>query len=464
MEKSFKLASLFFFSAVIILTSCKKNDKELLTAAPANNPTNPINNIPTSSPDVLKDSSLTVARNLYLWNNELPASFNARNYADLNKVMEAIRPFSNEPGFSAPVDRWSFAMKKTEWDQYSGGMGNAFSSSSAADGDFGMTAFFRVEGDLRVRMVEPFSPAGYAGIQRGWKFKSINGNSNMNTSNADYIVNNLYDVNSSSFTFIKPDGNEITKTLTAAHYSKKPVYLDTVYSIGSKKIGYLVFTSFLGNQAAIQNEFARVFNKFSSQGVNELIVDVRYNGGGYVDLQTKLANYLVQSSANGQIMMKQVYNAQNTSNNSTTRFQKAGNLQLDDIYFLVGRGTASASELLINNLKPYTNVKLVGSNTHGKPVGYFPIQIGDWYVFPVSFKTTNSANEGSYFNGFAVNAQVADGLDKNWGDVNENMLASAINNITNGNYLRAPVYVEPTNIANGNRKLEEPLLKITVTR
>ncbi|MEO6584052.1 MAG: S41 family peptidase [Ferruginibacter sp.] len=462
MQTPFKLVFLFFLSAVLTFVGCKKSEVALVN--PAVTPTTPVNTTPAASPDVLKDSSLLIARDIYLWNNQIPSTFNAKSFADLNKVMEGIRPYSIEPGFSAPVDRWSFAMKKTEWDQYSGGMGNAFGSSSTADGDFGMTAFFRAEGDLRVRMVEPFSPAGIAGIQRGWRIKAVNGNSNITTGNADFIVNNLYNVNSTSFTFLKPDGSETTQSLQVAHYTKKPVYLDTVYSIGNKKIGYLVFNSFLGSQPAIQSEFARVFNKFSSQGINELIVDLRYNGGGYVDLQTKLANYLVRSSATGQVMMKQVYNAKNASNNETTFFQKSGSLQLDDIYFLVGRSTASASELLINNLKPYTNVKLVGGTTHGKPVGFFPIQVGEWYVFPVSFKTTNSVNQGSYFNGFAVDAQVADGLDKNWGDVAETMLASAINNIVNGSYLRAAPYDEPTNVAMGNSKLEEPLLKVTIDR
>ena len=464
MKTYYKISSAFFLVAALMFAGCKKNDDVMSLTPPTVTPPNPINNIPAPSPDVLKDSSLAIARNIYLWNNEIPATFNARSFADLNKVMEGIRPYSIEAGFSAPVDRWSFAMKKTEWDQYSGGIGNSFSSGTSADGDFGLTVFFRVEGDLRVRMVEPFSPAGYAGIQRGWRVKSINGNSNMTTSNADFIVTNFYKVSNSTITFITPDGSEITKNLQVAPYNKKPVYLDTVYTIGNKKIGYLVFNSFLGNQAAIQSEFARVFNSFSAQGVNELIVDLRYNGGGYVDLQTRLANYLVRSSANGQVMMKQIYNAQNSGNNQTTLFQKTGNLQLNDIYFLVGRGTASASELLINNLKPFTNVKLVGGATHGKPVGYFAIPVGEWYVFPVSFRTTNNVNQGNYFNGFAVNAQVADGLDKNWGDISENMLASAINNITNGSFLRAPAYEEPTSVAVGNGKLEAPLLKITIDR
>jgi C-terminal processing protease CtpA/Prc len=344
-------------------------------------------------------------------------------------------------------------------------MGSTFSGASGTEGDFGITVFFRVEGDLRVRLVEPNSPAGRLGIKRGWRITQINGNSNITTTNANFIVDNIYSSTTTTVTFLKPNGSQETLTLNAGRYAEKPVYLDTVYTIDNKKIGYLVYNSFLGNQTEIQNQFAGVFSRFASQGVTEVVVDLRYNGGGYVDLQSKLANYLVKPSANGQLMMKQVYNAQNTQNNRTTNFQKLGSLNLDDVYFIVGRGTASASELLINNLKPYMNVNLIGSNTHGKPVGYFPISVGDWYIFPVSFRTTNKNNEGSYFSGFPVNSPVADGLDKDWGDITETSLASAIKHITTGSYIRGSSdkdYIEPAQVAAGNERLEATMLKLTV--
>ncbi len=448
---------LLFLAGIGIFSSCKKGD-EFVASAPVS-PTPVVTPVSAASQ---KDSALLISKDIYLWENQIPSSFNAQSYADLGKVMEAIRPYSIEAGFTQPVDRWSFAMKKTEWDQISGGMGSTFGAGSGTAGDFGMTVFFRAEGDLRVRLVEPNSPSGIAGIRRGWKVTQINGNSNIATSNANFIIDNIYNATTSTITFQKPDGSLTTLTLTAGNYTEKPVYLDTVYNINNTKIGYLVFNSFLGNQSQIQAEFARVFSKFSGQGVTEVIVDLRYNGGGYVDLQTKLANYLVNSSANGQLMMKQVFNGKNTQNNSTTNFQKSGNLNLNDVYFIVGRSTASASELLINNLKPYMEVKLVGGATHGKPVGFFPIPVGDWYVFPVSFRTTNKNNEGNYFNGFPVNAQVADGLDKDWGDTNETSLASVIRNITTGSYAREAPYTEPASVATGNDKLDESLLKITI--
>jgi carboxyl-terminal processing protease len=448
-----------------LFTACKKSSDALAPVPPPVTGNGGGSGTPTvPSATAMKDSVLMISKDIYLWNSQIPASFNAQSYSDPSTIMTAMRPFSMEPGFSAAVDRWSFAMKKTEWDQMSGGMGTLLSTTS--EGDFGMSVFFRAEGDLRVRLVEPNAPAGRAGIHRSWKITSINGNSNITTANADFIVNAVYYSTASSFTFLKPDGTTASINLTAANYTEKPVYMDTVYNTGGKKIGYLVFNSFLGNTGQITSEFQRVFNKFSSAGVTDVVVDLRYNGGGYVSLAEQLGNYLVKPSANGNLMMTQLFNSQNTQNNEVTNFRKIGSLNLDDVYFIVGRGTASASELLINNLKPYMDVKLIGPTaTHGKPVGFFPIPVGEWYVFPVSFRTTNKNGEGNYFNGIPVTAQVADGLDKDWGDVNESCLASAIRNITIGGFRSGTgesIYQETYEIKRGNDRLNQPGLKITV--
>jgi hypothetical protein len=173
--------------------------------------------------------------------------------------------------------------------------------------------------------------------------------------------------------------------------------------------------------------------------VNEVVVDLRYNGGGYVSVQDKLANYLVSNSANGGVMMKQVFNDLYSSWNESTNFTKLGTLNLPRIFFIVSSSTASASELLINNLKPYMDVKVVGPTpTYGKPVGYFPIPVGDWYIFPVSFRSTNKNNEGNYFNGFPLDKEVADGLDKDWGDRQEASLAAVLKYIETGSFSFTP--------------------------
>ncbi len=409
--------------AVIVWTaSCKKD-------APGNN-----NNSGSGSTDstlvnstanLVKDSALLYARDIYLWYDQIPATFKPRTYADPDAIMKAIRPYSIEPGFTNPVDRWSFAALKKDWDNTSAGIQQ----------DFGMYVFFLQEGDLRVRFVEKNSPADKAGIRRGWRITRINSLTNITTSAANSIVNAVYFSNTGSFGFKRPDGSTADVTLNAATYSSDPVLLDSVYTAGTKKVGYLVFNSFLGDTTSIYNSFNRIFSKFASNGVNDVVVDLRYNGGGYVSVQQRLANWLAPTAANGKVQMNQTYNNRYSSYNSTYRFQKLGSLNLDRIFFIVSNNTASASELLINNLRPYLNVRVVGpSASYGKPVGYFPIPVGDWYVFPVSLRTTNANNEGNYFNGFVPEKVTADGIDRDWGDRSEASFASVLNFISTGTF------------------------------
>ena len=133
-------------------------------------------------------------------------------------------------------------------------------------------------------------------------------------------------------------------------------------------------------------------------------------------------------------------------------------MNLSRVFFIVTANTASASELLINNLRPYLDVKLVGPTaTDGKPVGFFPVPVGDWYVFPVSFRSTNASGTGNYFNGFTPNSIVGDGLDKDWGNTSESCLASAIKYITTGAFRtagQAQDYVPDPVISAGNSTLD----------
>ena len=447
--------------AVSLLAACKKTQDVISTTTPTPTPV-----AVTTDPEKIKDSTLLYSKDVYLWYNQVPSTFDARSYADPVAIMTAIRQYSIEPGFSAAVDRWSFAMKKTDWDNLSGGLGTTFGATSATTGDFGMGVFFNAEGDLRVKSVERASPSGLAGIRRGWRITKFNGSTNVTTSNSTAIVDAVYNSTQTSFTFIKPDGNSVDITLTAAHYQEHPVYLDTVYTVNSKKTGYFVFNSFLGDTTEIYSEFNRVFSKFASQNVSDVIIDLRYNGGGYVSVQEKLADYLASSSANNNLMMKQQYNDKNSAYNSTTYFKKLGSLNLSRIFFIVTSGTASASELLINNLKPYMDVKLIGpTNTHGKPVGFFPIPVGDWYIFPVSFRSTNASGNGNYFSGFTPDSKVNDGVTKDWGDITESCLASAIKYINSGAFrLSTETFQDPLpEVKQSNLILDEPSFKGTIS-
>src|SRR5678809_2053 len=162
-------------AGLFLLQACKKNDA-----------VNNLNPSPTpgtaTTANTIKDTTLSYSKDLYLWYTQIPSSFNAQSYADPNAIMEGLRQYSTEPGFSGPVDKWSFAMKKTEWDNLSSGV----------SGDFGINVFFFKEGDLRVTSVERSSPAGAAGIRRGWRITKINGSTDITTSNANFISNAVW--------------------------------------------------------------------------------------------------------------------------------------------------------------------------------------------------------------------------------------------------------------------------------
>lgn len=199
--------------------------------------------------------------------------------------------------------------------------------------------------------------------------------------------------------------------------------------------------------------------------MTDLIVDLRYNGGGYVNTASYLTNLIAPSGTSGQTMFTELYNPLMQAGNATIlanqplldgdgkiirqngkiltaaddnysvaantiTFSKKGSLGgINNIVFIVTRNTASASEIVINSLKPYMNVKLVGDTTYGKPVGFFPILLENRYqVYMPIFETRNSKNEGGYYTGM-----VPDVLDEYddpeyvFGDVRENYLAKALN-------------------------------------
>jgi carboxyl-terminal processing protease len=403
---------------------------------------------------VKNDTAATYARDIYLWYNNIPTTFDAHNFSDPNGVMEGIRAFSAEPGFSMPVDRWSFAILKSEWQKLSSGIG----------GDFGMNVFFYTNDNLRVSYVERESPAGKAGIKRSWHIKQINGNANLTSANAAAVVQSVYQSTTGTFLFGRANSSDTTITLKAASYKEHPLLFDSVYTTGGSKTGYFVFNSFLGDTNEIKSEFVRIFDKFSNEQVKDVVLDLRYNGGGYVSVQNLLANYLVPASGNNDVMLTEEFNDKYSSFNVTERFSKKGNLNLNRLFFIVSQNTASASELLINSLRPYMDVHLVGpSHTHGKPVGFYPISVFDWYIFPVSFRTINKNGEGNYFDGLSLSHQVTDGLDKDWGNVGERCLSSVLNYISSGSYARLGVPEQRAGLTEevllSNTRLGEPKFK-----
>jgi len=202
--------------------------------------------------------------------------------------------------------------------------------------------------------------------------------------------------------------------------------MDSVYTISSKKIGYMVFNSFINPSVA---ELDQCFTKFKNSNVNELIVDLRYNGGGSVDVSKKLADLIGGTAANGGVYATYKHNNKHSELNKSINFQTYSNsLSLSRVLFITTHGTASASELVINGLKPFMPVFLIGSTTHGKPVGMytFTYKEFDWAFVPICFSMKNANNVGDYFDGLSVDVAAVDDYTLPFGDYNESSFAAAL--------------------------------------
>lgn len=403
----FTVGSLIAFALMVV--SCKQNDLD-----PQN--TNPSTTTTTTTADI-RDSLWAYMQDVYLWYDKLPSNFNPRSYATPESEMDALRAYQ-------PLDQWSFVEKASSFNSY-------FSDGETSD--FGFWIKYDANNDLRVRYVYAQSPAGKAGVERGWKLTTINGQFVKSLSD-DALISAFYEATSTTFGFQKPDGSTVTAPLTTATYTLNTVLYNKVYEVAGKKVGYFVFNSFTGTPS--QNELKTVLSTFEAAGVNEMIVDLRYNGGGDVDTQTMLANALAPSSVSrSSVMFSYLHNTKLSAWNETIRFSKTGSLNLSRIFFITSAASASASELLINNLKPYLDVKTIGKATHGKPVGMYGFEVMDYVIAPIAFKTVNAKNVGDYYSGIAADADVADGLDKNWGDPLESCLASALAYIQTGSFV-----------------------------
>lgn len=406
----------------------------------------------TDRTQLTRDSIYLYALQTYYWNASLPTyeTFNPRQYTTNDQEVFELTKFSKNTatGFNyeyvanAGYPKYSFVDD-----------GSVASGVGGTAGDFGFLPAYAGDSDLRIRSVYPGSPADLQGIRRGYQILQINGRTDLTrtTANVNFISAAIAKSNASiALTLKKPDGSTFNATVAKATYTLNPVLYSNVYTSGGKKVGYFVYNSFTTNASAA---LTQLMAGFASQGISELIVDLRYNGGGSVATSELLANLIAPAAVNGQTMYDTYYNEtmqnkkavilknqkfnQNGQQYSffdydfsvagnKTNFQKAGSLAVSRVYFIVTGSTASASELLINNLKPVVDVKLIGRKTYGKPVGFFPIRIDKIDLYIPQFETKNKAGVGGYFDGIAVDKDDSDDVTRDFGDTSERLLAYAL--------------------------------------
>ena len=388
----------------------------------------------------------------YLWYKDMPV-VNTANYtlaANGNSVLQTLNAYfqalktKNTTASGKPVDQFSFTLSTVDLQNQQSGItsGYGFRRSTLTG------ALPRV---VRVLYVEQDSPAQLAGVTRGDTITSVDGVDINDTSSAGIATLNaglvptvankttrfgLLATNASTPRFVN-----ITSSQSIA---VTPVALSTVITDGGNTVGYLVLNS-LGVVSA-EKQLIDAITLFKNAGVNEVVIDLRYNGGGYLDLANELAWMIGNASLAGKTFEKLTCNDKNNLPfcNSTSTFHQTSQgfsvapgqtlpqLGLKRVFMLTTGNTCSASESVFNGLSPFMQVIQIGNTSCGKPYGFsYENNCGTSYA-AMQFKGVNALGFGDYADGFAPQCVMADDLTRQRGDPAEAMLSSALSFIRTG--------------------------------
>ena len=297
---------------------------------------------------------------------------------------------------------------------------------------------------LRLLQIFPESPAAETGMQRGDRITSIEGQSvvgliangtfgaALGPAQAGYSIRIRYE---------RPDGTAVDASMTKRAVTIPTVSLLNVYEVDGRKVAYLFFRNFV---TPSRHALDDAFNALRDVGATELVLDLRYNGGGLVSVAQHLASLIGGTRTDGQMFAEYFHNSRNAFRNEVTRFEAKPNaLPLQRLVVITTGSSASASELVINALRPFIPVITVGETTYGKPVGQYGITFCDKVLYPVSFTLRNALGQGDFFDGIAADCQASDDADHQLGDPQEASLAEALTVIRTGQCSAPPVTAAP---------------------
>ncbi len=323
--------------------------------------------------------------------------------------------------------------------------------------------------------VLPNSPAADAGLKRGDWITAIN-EENINKNN--YTL--LYKGTSAQFTLAQYNSEEklltnLKQTEIAASRSvdDNPVYYTNCYQVGNKKVGYLVYNHFTPGPTesadTYDNELRQLSRYFAEQQVEEFILDLRYNNGGQLSCAQLMCCILAPQSALGQTLGYLEYNTRRNPQEVALSFdpnilQDGANLNLSRLYVLTSAATASASEMIINSLRPYMEVVVIGDDTEGKNVGSITFSNEELQLRmrPIVCKIYNALHESEYKEGFKPLIYAREGIATidnflPFGDSNELLLSNALG-LINGQLEGDNENIETTRVS-GNS-----FIKSSITR
>jgi C-terminal processing protease CtpA/Prc len=367
----------------------------------------------------------------YLWNDLLPADIDIADYTTPEELVRQVtREFGPQDANGNPIDLFSSVGSAQADSEF-------FGEGKFEGFGFSYRTVDTAAGDVRLVRVYSDSPAANGGLARGQRFLSLNGRPI-----GDILANeglNSFFSNNDPVTFeVQP---VVGNSFSTPAISKDVVTIDPVpqwriidRGPGVPPVGYIELSQFISTADA---ELDAVFAAFrnASPPVNDVILDLRYNGGGLVSTANLLGNFFGAlandpSAAlpdDGNVFSETQFNADRAAaNNEVTRFQLQDNsMDLGRLVVIATGGTASASELVINSLEAWFDVAIVGANTFGKPVGQIGLTFCEKILRPTSFKTVNALREGDYFDGLAADCPAADDLNEPVGeDTDPNMIAA----------------------------------------
>ncbi len=370
------------------------------------------------SPDAQKNWLRSYMQDWYFWSGASPNP-EPTGYTTVQSYFDALR---FQGAGAVPADRWSYISDAASFNQFFG-EGKTLGYGLFVNG-------LELQLPLKVRFIEAQSPAAAQGLVRGDVIESINGRTAAELIAAnDFSALNPALAGDTLTLQISNSAGVRTVTLTAATYSLTPVPVSTVLTLANgTKAGYLVLKDFITQAEA---PLAAAFNSFRSAGATELILDLRYNGGGRISTANILASLVAGSAHSGQLFSSLNYNANHSSSNASYKLASSAT-GFARVVVITGERTCSASELIVNGLKPYVQVVTVGGQTCGKPFGFNPTTSCSSTFSAVNFEAFNALGDGRYYNGIAATCAATDTFSGPLGDPTEALTGVATSYLQTG--------------------------------
>ena len=378
--------------------ACSDDDEPAKEVIIPDEPDEPENEVYQDSKVYANAFAYNVMNDVYLWKQDITDALDAWNFSsDPIETVAKVR-YKNSAG--EDVDKWTM-MTESYTEMVGGVNGESVSGTYGCSYSFYLKASGSEDVVAFVRYTYPDSPAEKAGLVRGDVVLEIGGKPMTLSNYTDLYYTSSITLGVGTY---EGSGNysSVKKTVTMNVVSmyEDPVLMSKVFDCGGKKVGYLAYTSFTFESSLALVEACKYFKQ---EGVTELILDLRYNGGGYVFTENVLASMLApeQEVKNGSVFETEVWNeeymayykqkgtdlntyfSQEFTGNYNNKVYNIGtsdaNIGLSKIYALVTGSSASASEAILVGLMPYMDIEIIGTQTHGKYCTGIMWQGKEWF-------------------------------------------------------------------------------------